>query len=131
MLFQKDVPATIRVRFVTKDGDTVDVLAKEGERALYLAHRTSIDMEGACEASLACTTCHCYVEKGNDDRDYFDLLPEATETEEDLLDMAPFLAVNSRLGCQIILTPELDGIVLRLPRATKNFYVDGHKPQPH
>ncbi len=87
-------------------------------------------MEGACEASLACTTCHCYVES-QQEQDYFDLLPEATETEEDLLDMAPFLAVNSRLGCQIILTPELDGIVLRLPRATKNFYVDGHVPQPH
>ena len=53
MLFQKDVPATIRVRFVTKDGDSVDVLAKEGERALYLAHRTGVDMEGACEASVA------------------------------------------------------------------------------
>jgi len=34
-------------------------------------------------------------------------------------------------GCQILLTPEIDGIVLRLPRATKNFYVDGHKPAPH
>ena len=54
-----------------------------------------------------------------------------TETEEDLLDMAPFLASNSRLGCQITLEKEIDGIRLRLPRATKNFYVDGHKPQPH
>ena len=100
---------------------------KDGERALYLAHRYGIDMEGACEASLACTTCHCYVEG----QDLFDSLPEATEEEEDLLDMAPFLAVNSRLGCQVILRPHLDGIRLRLPRATKNFYVDGHKPQPH
>ena len=45
--------------------------------------------------------------------------------------MAPFLASNSRLGCQITLEKEIDGIRLRLPRATKNFYVDGHKPQPH
>ena len=91
-------------------------------------------MEGACEASLACTTCHCYVEgesNAGEEEEFFDLLQEATEEEEDLLDMAPFLAVNSRLGCQVILRPELDGIVLRLPRATKNFYVDGHKPQPH
>ena len=36
-----------------------------------------------------------------------------------------------RLGCQIIITKELEGIRLRLPRATKNFYVDGHVPQPH
>ena len=63
-----------------------------GERLLYLAHRKGIDMEGACEASLACTTCHCYVET----EEHFDILPEATETEEDLLDMAPFLDTNSR-----------------------------------
>eukprot|EP00095_Tigriopus_kingsejongensis_P012042 maker-scaffold90_size386344-snap-gene-1.19 protein:Tk12042 transcript:maker-scaffold90_size386344-snap-gene-1.19-mRNA-1 annotation:"adrenodoxin-like mitochondrial-like" len=120
-------PDTIEVHFILKDGSRRTVLGKEGERALYLAHRYDIAMEGACEASLACTTCHCYVEEG----DYFERLPEATDQEEDLLDEAPFLSVNSRLGCQIILTPELHGIVLRLPRATKNFYVDGHVPQPH
>ena len=82
-------------------------------------------------------------------------LPEATETEDDLLDEAPFLDVNSRLGCQLIITPAEEGLVreiisilsdicssksslhplllqiLRLPRATANFYVDGHVPQPH
>ena len=42
-------------------------------------------------------------------------LPEATEEEEDLLDMAPFLAVNSRLGCQVVIAKELEGIVLRSP----------------
>jgi ferredoxin-2, mitochondrial len=45
--------------------------------------------------------------------------------------MAPFLKENSRLGCQIILTKELEGLELRLPKATRNFYVDGHKPKPH
>ena len=84
-------------------------------------------MEGACEASLACTTCHCYVE----DEHFFDLLPEASEEEEDLLDKAPFLSVNSRLGCQIIINEEFSGIRIKLPRATANFYVDGHVPQPH
>lgn len=124
----KTRPDTINVTFITKDGEKISVVGREGERALYLAHRKGIDMEGACEASLACTTCHVYVET---EEEHWDNLPEATETEEDLLDMAPFLASNSRLGCQIILTPDIDGIELRLPRATKNFYVDGHKPQPH
>ena len=124
----KDVPETVRVIFISKDDTKTEVMGKVGERAMYLAHRKGIDMEGACEASLACTTCHCYIESSDE---HWDLLPEATEKEEDLLDMAPFLDVNSRLGCQIILAPELDGIVLRLPRATKNFYVDGHKPTPH
>ena len=120
-------PDTINVTFITKDGQEIKVKGRQGECALYLAHRKHVDMEGACEASLACTTCHVYVES----EDLWDELPEATETEEDLLDMAPFLASNSRLGCQITLEKEIDGIRLRLPRATKNFYVDGHKPQPH
>lgn len=50
-------------------------------------------MEGACEASLACTTCHVYVNS-----DHFDKLPASEEKEDDLLDMAPFLKENSRLG---------------------------------
>lgn len=93
---------------------------------MYLAHRFDVQMEGACEASLACTTCHVYVKE-----DFLDKLPEADEKEDDLLDMAPFLKSNSRLGCQIVLTKELDGIELKLPQATRNFYVDGHKPKPH
>lgn len=83
-------------------------------------------MEGACEASLACTTCHCYVAD-----EYLSKLPESDEKEDDLLDLAPFLKENSRLGCQIILDKSLDGIELVLPAATRNFYVDGHKPKPH
>lgn len=102
------------------------VNGKVGDNVLYLAHRHEIEMEGACEASLACTTCHVYV---NEEHLY--KLPNSDEKEDDLLDMAPFLKENSRLGCQIILTKELDGIELRLPQATRNFYVDGHKPKPH
>lgn len=52
-----------------------------------------VKISGACEASLACTTCHVYVCS-----DHLDILPEATEKEDDLLDMAPFLKENSRLG---------------------------------
>lgn len=48
-----------------------------------------------------------------------------------MLDMAPFLRPESRLGCQIILERRLDGIRLQLPAVTRNFYVDGHVPQPH
>ena len=50
------LPETISVIFVTKDGEKIEVKARDGERAMYLAHRKGIDMEGACEASLACTT---------------------------------------------------------------------------
>lgn len=51
--------------------------------------------------------------------------------EDDMLDMAPMLQENSRLGCQIVLTRELDGVEFTLPKVTRNFYVDGHVPKPH
>ena len=48
-----------------------------------------------------------------------------------MLDMAPGLKPISRLGCQILLSKELEGMELQLPSITRNFYVDGHVPQPH
>lgn len=117
-------PFRVNITFITKSGERVPVKGKVGDNVLYLAHRYKIPMEGACEASLARTTCHIYVKSDHN-------LPEADEKEEDLLDMAPFLKENSRLGCQIILTKELEGLELELPRATRNFYVDGHTPTPH
>ncbi|XP_076237477.1 adrenodoxin-like protein 1, mitochondrial Ferredoxin 1 isoform X3 [Calliopsis andreniformis] len=116
----------VNVTFIDKTGKRIPVRGKVGDNVLYLAHRYGVEMEGACEASLACTTCHIYVH-----HDYMDKLPQAEEKEEDLLDLAPFLKENSRLGCQIILTKKLDGIELELPKATRNFYVDGHTPTPH
>lgn len=122
----KSTDEIVNITYITKDGERIPIKGKIGDNVLYLAHRHSIDMEGACEASLACTTCHVYVHD-----DFQHKLPEATEKEDDLLDMAPFLKENSRLGCQIVLTKELDGIEVTLPAATRNFYVDGHKPKPH
>ncbi|CRL03245.1 CLUMA_CG016534, isoform A [Clunio marinus] len=122
----KSEDEVVNITYIDKNGKTYDVRGKIGDNALYLAHRYGIEMEGACEASLACTTCHVYVLD-----DYLDKLPEAEEKEEDLLDMAPFLKENSRLGCQIILSKELEGLKLQLPKATRNFYVDGHTPKPH
>ena len=61
----------------------------------------------------------------------YDELPEPHEDEEDMLDMAFGLTDTSRLGCQITVTEDMDGILLEMPKATRNFYVDGHKPKPH
>lgn len=90
-----DVSFTFRVNviFIDKTGKKVSIRGKIGDNVLYLAHRHEIEMEGACEASLACTTCHVYV-----NHDYLDKLPPALEEEDDLLDIAPFLKENSRLG---------------------------------
>nr|CAD7432602.1 unnamed protein product [Timema monikensis] len=82
----------VRITYIDKDGKRTEVKGKVGDNVLYLAHRYGVEMEGACEASLACTTCHVYVHG-----EQIDKLPEAEEKEEDLLDLAPFLRENSRL----------------------------------
>eukprot|EP00879_Flechtneria_rotunda_P023544 GHRR01024907.1.p1 GENE.GHRR01024907.1~~GHRR01024907.1.p1 ORF type:complete len:186 (+),score=52.32 GHRR01024907.1:519-1076(+) len=119
---------TIHVTFVTeKDGKEVTVKAPIGKHLLEVAHDNDIELEGACEASLACSTCHVVVE----DEDYFHRIPEPSEDELDMLDLAFGLQETSRLGCQLIATKELDGLRVRIPAATRNFYVDGHVPKPH
>jgi 2Fe-2S ferredoxin len=82
---------------------------------LEIAHRNDVDIEGACEGSLACSTCHVIIES-----DWYELLKDATEDEEDMLDLAFGLTKTSRLGCQIVITEELDGLTVRLPSATRN-----------
>jgi len=107
-----------KVTFITPDGSRTDVEVPVGLSVLEAAHRNRIDLEGACEGSLACSTCHVVVA-----RDWFDKLPPASEDEEDMLDLAFGLTATSRLGCQIIMTEELDGLVLTLPAATRNMMV--------
>ncbi|XP_053395481.1 adrenodoxin-like protein 1, mitochondrial [Mercenaria mercenaria] len=116
----------VNITYIDRNGERIAVKGKVGDNVMYLAHRYGVELEGACEASLACSTCHVYVHE-----DYSDKIQEPKEEEDDMLDMAPFLKENSRLGCQITLSKELDGIEVKLPAATRNFYVDGHVPQPH
>ncbi|MGE0658563.1 MAG: ferredoxin family 2Fe-2S iron-sulfur cluster binding protein [Reyranellaceae bacterium] len=108
-----------KIVFVEKDGNRKEVDAPIGLSVLEIAHRNNIDLEGACEGSLACSTCHVVV-----DSEWYDLLPAATEDEEDMLDLAFGLTHTSRLGCQIIITEELDGLTVQLPAATRNMMVD-------
>jgi 2Fe-2S ferredoxin len=107
------------VIFITPDEKRIEIDAPEGLSLLEIAHQNSIELEGACEGSLACSTCHVIVEP-----EWYDALPEATEDEEDMLDLAFGLTRTSRLGCQIILTAALDGITVRLPSATRNMMVE-------
>jgi 2Fe-2S ferredoxin len=104
-----------KMTFVERNGTPREVDAPLGLSVLEIAHRNKIDIEGACEGSLACSTCHVIV-----DPDWYDLLKEASEDEEDMLDLAFGLTATSRLGCQIIITEELDGLTVRLPTSTRN-----------
>jgi len=104
-----------KMTFIERNGTRREVEAPIGLSVLEIAQRNDIDIEGACEGSLACSTCHVIV-----DADWIELLKDATEDEEDMLDLAFGLTQTSRLGCQIIMTEELDGLTVRLPQATRN-----------
>nr|GME04082.1 adrenodoxin-like protein 2, mitochondrial isoform X1 [Ipomoea batatas] len=117
----------ISVTFVDKDGEEHHIKVPLGMSMLEAAHQNDIDLEGACEGSIACSTCHVIVM----DVDYYNKLEDPSDEENDMLDLAFGLTETSRLGCQIVATPELDGIRLALPAATRNFAVDGYKPKPH
>ncbi|HQT61672.1 MULTISPECIES: ferredoxin family 2Fe-2S iron-sulfur cluster binding protein [unclassified Acidiphilium] len=101
--------------FIERDGTRRTVDAPSGLSVLEIAHKHGIDIEGACEGSLACSTCHVIVEP-----DWFAKLAAASEDEEDMLDLAFGLEKTSRLGCQIVMSPVLDGLVVKLPAGVRN-----------
>ncbi len=108
-----------KMTFIDPQGKRHEVDAPEGLSVLEIAHRNHIDLEGACEGSLACSTCHVVVAP-----EWYDKLGDTTEEEEDMLDLAFGLTHTSRLGCQIKMCKDLDGLVVTLPAATRNMMVD-------
>jgi ferredoxin len=105
------------VRFFLPDG-TLDkeVDAAPGQRLLDVAWAAREPLEGACEGVMACSTCHVIV-----DAEDFENLPEASEEEEDLLDLAAHATRTSRLACQIMLTEEMETLSVRVPPEAKNW----------
>lgn len=119
----------IKITFQDSKGTLVRAVeANEGDDILAIAHEYDIDLEGACEGSIACSTCHVILSEP-----VYDALSEPGDDENDMLDMAFGLTDTSRLGCQVHVTRALaeenatDGIVVTLPSATRNMFVDGKK----
>ena len=108
-----------RMTFILADGSRRPVEAAAGTSILDIAHANDIDIEGACEGSMACSTCHVIVDPA-----WWNHLPPADMDEEDMLDLAVGLTATSRLGCQLRLTRELDGLVVSLPSRIRNVLVD-------
>jgi 2Fe-2S ferredoxin len=105
----------ISIKFQLPDGESKVVDAAEGMNLLEVAHENDIDIEGACGGECACSTCHVIFEQST-----FDGLPEMDEEEEDMLDLALGLTDTSRLGCQVLVTKELEGITVSLPDEVAN-----------
>jgi ferredoxin len=106
----------VKITFVSADGETETVA--EGERGsglLELGQASGMPLEGTCEGQMACSTCHVVIEKT-----WFDKLPRASDDEEDMLDLASGARRTSRLSCQIILSDDLDGMIVHIPAESRN-----------
>lgn len=105
----------LHITFVLKDGSQKKYEVSEGDSILDIAQANNLDMEGACGGSCACSTCHVIV-----DPEYYDKIPEPTDDEDDMLDLAYGLTETSRLGCCINMNKDLDNIRVALPQMTRN-----------
>jgi ferredoxin len=104
------------VRFISADGNHVQLVrSAAGERLLDVAQNAGQPLEGTCEGQMACSTCHVIV-----DAEDFPKLPQASDEEEDMLDLAAHVTRHSRLACQIWLTEELESLTVRMPSGFHN-----------
>lgn len=95
----------------------VELEANTGESILDVLLKNGINLEHACEMQCACTTCHVYVREGYDD------LPEAKEAEDEMLDRAWGLDMDSRLSCQSIVQDK--NLIIEIPKYTLNQVSEG------
>lgn len=100
----------VTLRFRTPKGDVVETTGEAGDTLLRAGQAAGLPLEGTCEGQMACSTCHVVVEP-----DWFDRLKEASEEEEDMLDLAAGVRRTSRLSCQIVLDDTLDGLTVTVP----------------
>lgn len=105
----------VTVRFIAANGKVTETDAVEGLSLLEAAQAAGMPLEGTCEGQMACSTCHVVV-----GADWFDRLEPAKEEEEDMLDLAAGVTRTSRLSCQIILSPDLEGLEVRIPPESRD-----------
>lgn len=117
----------IKTKWVLPNGEPKDITAFEGQTLLEIAGEHDLPVEGACGGACACSTCHVMLSDES-----FETFPEATDLEEDMLDLAYMPTPNSRLGCQLKLEHgKHEGVHITLPKATRNMAVDGFVAKQH
>jgi len=104
-----------QVIFIKNDGSKLVTEIPTGTTLLEAAQSNGLDVEGTCEGSMACSTCHMVVAKS-----WYNKLPPPGDEELDMLDLTYGLTRTSRLGCQLVVGAELDGLVVSLPQITRN-----------
>ena len=100
-----------KIIYKDRDGNSKTIEVEKGLSVMEGAIQNDIPgIDADCGGSMACATCHVYV-----DEEWYDKLPKAVEAEIDMIDMAYEPKKNSRLSCQIIVSDELDGLEVTTP----------------
>ena len=100
-----------KVTYITSDDKKYEVDIQNGLTVMEGAVQNDVPgIDADCGGGMACATCHVYVTE-----DWFDKLPIKEDGEEDMLDMAFEPKKNSRLSCQLIVSDEMDGLVVNIP----------------
>ena len=107
----------IKIKFI-RGCKEWNVDANLDESIHHLAHRMCVDLECACEGSLACSTCHCVLEK--ELYKIVGISNKITDDENDMLDLAYGLTATSRLGCQVKVTEAMNGTTIEIPEENRN-----------
>jgi 2Fe-2S ferredoxin len=97
------------IQVIDETGNQHQVEAVEGWRVMEIIREHGFNVEGLCGGACVCATCHVEV-----DQDWMPKLHPARDDEEAMLDSVPMVGPQSRLSCQIIYTPELDGLAVKL-----------------
>jgi len=102
----------IKVTVIDRKGKehAIDAPTDMGMNIMELCKASELPVEGTCGGMAMCASCHVYVESEHE-------LPDASDDEEDMLDQAFFVEDNSRLGCQLHLSDDIDGLIVRLAEA--------------
>ncbi|XP_038617740.1 adrenodoxin, mitochondrial [Tachyglossus aculeatus] len=102
----------ITIHFINRDGDKLTTKGEVGDTLLDVVVNNNLDIDGfgACEGTLACSTCHLIFENH-----IYEKLDAITDEENDMLDLAYGLTDTSRLGCQICLTRAMNNMTVRVP----------------
>ena len=100
-----------KITYITSDNQTHTVEVQNGLTVMEGAVQNDIPgIDADCGGGMACATCHVYVKD-----DWFNKISKAEDAEQDMIDMAFEPKKNSRLSCQIIVSEELDGLVVTTP----------------
>ena len=100
-----------KITYLTHDDQTFTVDVQNGLTVMEGAVQNDIPgIDADCGGGMACATCHVYVKE-----EWLDKLPIKEDGEEDMLDMAFEPKKNSRLSCQLIVTDNLDGLIVNIP----------------